>query len=159
MACDVHKGNLQQSCTASLSLGKQGTAMFETPQEALKFISTKNIDMVDLKVALMLLSGYTVAEDIALGHYLAIDADVPSGEAFILCADNPFQNSDTDELRRDAVPVILRYFPRVEKLLQEIPPGTVKIPKFYSNQKAKTMLGFQPKHNFEQWLRRRLRCK
>lgn len=111
-------------------------------------------DMDDVKVGLGLLHSYMVADDVALGHYCALKTDVPSGEAFILAADNPFQKSDVEELRRDALPVILRYFPKAEKLLRDTPAGSLKIPRFYSNLKAKTVLGFRPKHNFEQWLAR-----
>lgn len=109
-------------------------------------------DMADPKVALGLLHSYMVADDVALGHYAALKADVPSGEAFILAADTPFRKSDVEALRRDAAPVILGYFPKAEPLLKDLPPGSLKVARFYSNQKAKSMLNYQPRHNFAQWL-------
>ena len=116
-------------------------------------------DMDDPTLAVRLLSGYMVAADVALGHYCAIKSDVPSGEAFILAADHPFQASDAEPLRKDAVPVILRYFPKAKRIFGGMPPGAVKIPWFYSNEKAREMLGFRPAHNFSQWLEKRLRRK
>ena len=113
-------------------------------------------DMDDPMVAVGLLSTYMVADDVAAGHYDALKADVPGGEAFILAADNPFQPSDAEELRNDAVPVVLRYFPEAEPLLRNTPPRSVKVRSFYSNAKAKEMLGFRPKHSFRQWLARHL---
>ncbi len=113
-------------------------------------------EMNDFRTGMNLLSTYMAADDVALGHYLAIHADVASGEVFILAADNPFLPSDADQLARDAAPVIRRYFPAAGNLLAEQPPGSLTLPVFYSNRKAKDALGFQPRYNFEQWLEERL---
>ncbi|MEW6358428.1 MAG: NAD(P)-dependent oxidoreductase [Planctomycetota bacterium] len=113
-------------------------------------------DMSDLNIALGLLRTYMVADDVALGHYCALKADAPSGEAFILAADTPFQHADAADLQRDAAPVIVRYFPKAAPMLKDLLPGSLKFRAFYSNRKAKTMLGFQPKHNFQQWLEQRV---
>jgi nucleoside-diphosphate-sugar epimerase len=65
----------------------------------------------------------------------------------------PFQDDDVEQLARDPLPVLDRYYPGASELLRErgvdsLAPITVSYPMDH----AKQVLGFEPQCNFEQWL-------
>lgn len=65
----------------------------------------------------------------------------------------PFHTDDLDQLARDPLPVLDRYYPDASGRLRErgverLAPITV----YYPMDHAKQSLGFVPQHNFDQWL-------
>ena len=103
-----------------------------------------------------LLTGYLHFSDVAMAHVQALRSDARD-EALFITSRVPFQNSDTDALLTDAASVIVKYYPRAAALVEkgiELPKA---IPHCYSIEKAERLIGYDPKHNFGEWLERAAR--
>lgn len=95
-------------------------------------------------------------EDVVSAHLRALERAPELGfDKFIISATTPFTLADLPELRRDASTALRRRVPQFEpvyaargwKMLGEID-------RLYVNERARTVLGWQPRHDFEQILRR-----
>lgn len=89
-------------------------------------------------------------EDLVSAHLLALTRAPQLGFGrYIVSATTPFAPADLPELRHDAVGVVRRLFPDFEGLYAKAGwkmfPGVDRV---YSNQRALTHLGWQPKYDF-----------
>jgi len=103
-----------------------------------------------LKMIYRLYRGVDV-RDAAAAHCLALHNTDIEFEIFNISAQSPFNENDTDELLHDARKVINRYYPSAEKIFGErgweMPES---IDRVYVISKAKKLLGYDPRHNFEE---------
>jgi len=90
--------------------------------------------------------------DVAQAHLLALKKRDVRNEAFVITAGVPFTREDTPALLTDAPPVIRRYFPQVRMLEQRGIHLPKTLTRFYSIEKARRLLGYEPKFNFQRWL-------
>ena len=103
------------------------------------------------RYGLAFLAGYVHFTDVAMAHVLALRSDVRD-EALFVTSRVPFQNEDTDALLTDAASVILKYFPSAAGLKDKGIDLPKTIPHCYSIEKAERLIGYDPKHNFGDWL-------
>ena len=65
----------------------------------------------------------------------------------------PFGEDDAEQLARDPMPVLERYYPGAYELLRERGVAQLRpITVYYPMGHAQQVLGFRPEHNFERWL-------
>lgn len=103
------------------------------------------------------LSNWLDREDVAQANELALAAVVAeafSCEAFLIHCQKPFVEEDWPDLVIDPMPVIERYYPGAADLLAKHGLSVPNIHTRYDITKAVTMLGYDPQHNFEQFLKR-----
>jgi UDP-glucose 4-epimerase len=89
-------------------------------------------------------------EDAAEAHLVALERAPDIGfDIFIVSAPPPFTRSDAEELKRDAVAVVTRYFPEAPALYAQrnwqLPKS---IGRVYDPGRAERMLGFRCKTDF-----------
>jgi UDP-glucose 4-epimerase len=89
-------------------------------------------------------------EDVVCAHLLAADRARSAGFAkFIISATTPFSRHDVQALRSEAPQVVRRYAPDYESEYARrgwtMPAG---IDRVYANDKARTELGWRPRHDF-----------
>ncbi|HZF79985.1 MAG TPA: NAD(P)-dependent oxidoreductase [Rubrivivax sp.] len=89
--------------------------------------------------------------DVVDAHVLAMRraADIGFG-IFIVSATTPFKPEDAGELRRDATAVMARRVPSFEAVYTHLgwqPPAIID--RVYDNNRARTVLGWQPQYGFE----------
>jgi UDP-glucose 4-epimerase len=89
-------------------------------------------------------------EDVVSAHFVAIEraANIGFGK-FIISATTPFTREDLVDLRRDAVAVLRRRVPEFASVYAT--RGFRMLPKLdrvYVNERARRVLGWQPKHDF-----------
>jgi len=112
----------------------------------------------DWKVAgLGRLNNWLDAEDVAQANHLALGAVIAeefSCEPFLIHCAKPFQDEDWPDLATNPAPVIERYYPGAVELLARhgltVPPILTR----FDISKASSMLGYEPQHNFDQFLAR-----
>jgi nucleoside-diphosphate-sugar epimerase len=103
------------------------------------------------------LNNWLDREDVASANELALGAVVAeafSCEAFLIHCAKPFVDSDWPALETEPEKVIEYYFPGANALLAE---HDLRIPHVHTRfdiSKAVTTLGYDPQHNFEQFLDR-----
>lgn len=89
-------------------------------------------------------------EDVVSAHLLAAQHATAAGFVkYIISATTPFSRHDAAELRNDAPDVVRRYVPDFE--VEFARRGWTMIPgidRVYVNDRARTELGWQPRHNF-----------
>jgi nucleoside-diphosphate-sugar epimerase len=89
-------------------------------------------------------------EDVVSAHLLAADRAPSAGFAkYIISATTPFSRHDAAELRNDVPLVVRRYVPDYEA--EYARRGWTMIPgidRVYDNDRARTELGWQPRHDF-----------
>ena len=95
-------------------------------------------------------------EDVARAHVLALRSDVVF-EAIIITAGVPFTREDGPALLDDAPSVILKYFPEAKGLAEQGIELPKQISPCYRIDKARRLLGYEPRVTFETWLARKLR--
>jgi UDP-glucose 4-epimerase len=103
------------------------------------------------------LNNWLDREDVAQANELALGAVVSeafSCEAFLIHSQKPVVDSDWPELTTDPVAVVERYYPGATELLSAHGMVIPLIHTRYDITKAVTMLGYDPQHNFEQFLSR-----
>jgi UDP-glucose 4-epimerase len=95
-------------------------------------------------------------EDVVTSHLLALEKAPSLGFGkFIITATSPFQPGDLAELGVDAPAVLARYFPDYPAIYRRL--GWKMLPtldRVYVNQRAREVLGWQPRHEFRQALDR-----
>jgi UDP-glucose 4-epimerase len=89
-------------------------------------------------------------EDVVSAHLLAIGHAPSAGFAkYIISATTPFSRDDVAELRRDVPLVLRRYVPAFEAEYARRGWTMVSgIDRVYVNARARTELGWQPRHDF-----------
>ncbi len=103
------------------------------------------------------LSNWLDREDVAQANELALGAVVAEEfkcETFLIQSAKPFTDDDWPELEHDPASVVERYYAGATELLTQHGLHVPKIHTRYDNTKAATMLGYEPQHNFEQFLAR-----
>jgi UDP-glucose 4-epimerase len=89
-------------------------------------------------------------EDVVSAHLLAAQHATAAGFVkYIISATTPFSRHDAAELRNDAPDVVRRYVPDFE--VEFARRGWTMIPgidRVYVNDRARTELGWQPRHDF-----------
>ncbi len=90
-------------------------------------------------------------EDAVSAHLLAAERARSIGfGTYIISATTPFSPNDTAELRADAPQVVARLVPKYQTEYQrrgwQLPPS---IDRVYVNERARTELGWQPRHDFK----------
>jgi len=109
----------------------------------------------ELLHALRLLWCHMEVEDLVQAHVLAVESELPGFEVFIVAAPTPFTTADAAALRDDPVSVVRKYYPEAGELIAaqglKLPPIT----HYYSIEKARRVLGFEPQYTFEAWLANR----
>jgi UDP-glucose 4-epimerase len=91
------------------------------------------------------------ANELALG---AVAAEAFSCETFVIHCAKPFVDNDWPGLETDPEKVIEYYWPGANALLAEHDLRVPHIHTRFDISKAVTMLGYDPQHNFEQFLDR-----
>lgn len=89
-------------------------------------------------------------EDVVSAHLLAAERAPEIGfDKFIITATSPFQASDLEQLRGDPSAVVRKYHPDFEAVFSRLGWNMLEdIERVYVNEKARTVLGWQPKHDF-----------
>jgi UDP-glucose 4-epimerase len=91
--------------------------------------------------------------DGAEGIRLAIEHKFNNFDIFNISADSPFQREDVVDLMGDCKSVLLKYYPNLEAILnQKKWAFPDKIDRVYSIEKAKKVLNYQPKYNFDSFI-------
>jgi len=109
----------------------------------------------DPRFGLGLLSFTVHATDVAMAHLLAFRGSLGNDEV-VITSKTLFTREDGPELLKDAAAVILRRYPRARQLLEQGVKLPASIGCTYDIAKAHRVLGYEPRHTFESWLRRRL---
>ncbi len=90
--------------------------------------------------------------DVVQAHELALYSAIEGYEVLNVSNQTPFQQSDTEELSRNAGAVIMRYFPWAKREFSMRGWSFPKtIDRVYVIEKAKRLLGYKPSHNFSEW--------
>lgn len=112
----------------------------------------------DWKIAgLGRLTNWLDREDVAAANHLALAAVVAeafSCEEFLIHSTKPFVDEDWPEIEVEPQKVLDRYYPGATALLHEHGLSIPHIHTRYDITKAVTLLGYDPQHNFEQFLHR-----
>jgi nucleoside-diphosphate-sugar epimerase len=101
------------------------------------------------------LTNWLSREDVAQANQLALGAVLNEEftcEAFLIQSQKPFTNEDWPQLANDPAPVLEKYWPGSVELLAEHGLATPRIHIHYDITKAQTKLGYEPEHNFEEFL-------
>jgi len=95
-------------------------------------------------------------EDVVSAHLLAINKAPSAGFAkYIISATTPFSRDDVAGLRRDAPQVLRRYVPGFEAEYARRGWTMISgIDRVYVNARARTELGWQPRHDFRSLMAR-----
>lgn len=104
---------------------------------------------------LNLLCDGVAREDIAQAHQLAlaaVTADAFQCETFLIASATKFEIFDWPELTFDPTPVVEKHYTGATELLEHHHLTAPRVPYKYDISKAVNMLGYQPEHNFEQFL-------
>ncbi len=103
------------------------------------------------------LNNYLDREDVAQANQLALGAvmDETFGyQTFLVQCARPFTDNDWPALATDPEKVLEQYYPGVVKLLSEHDLRVPHVHHGYDITRAITLLGYDPQHNFEQFLDR-----
>ena len=88
--------------------------------------------------------------DAAIAHLMATEVELEGYEVFNISAASPFSRDDTHELLHDAQSVLLRHFPNIDRFFNkkgwQLPTS---IDRVYCIDKAKEILNYHPKYNFD----------
>lgn len=101
------------------------------------------------------LTNWLDREDVAMANELALGAVLAEEfvcEPFLIHCAKPFVDSDWPDLARDAEPVLERYYPGAAELLAR---HNLHVPHIYTRydiSKAVSVLGYDPQHNFDEFL-------
>ena len=108
---------------------------------------------MDSNLGLMYLNCRVHPDDVMRAHVQAVSQPGIDGHAFVITADMPFRSEDAAALKTDPAPVVTKYFPRAEEIFRDpaFKPRQ-KITYYYTIEKAKRLLGWQPQMSFGQWL-------
>ena len=101
------------------------------------------------------LNNWLDRDDVAQANELALGAVVAEAfgcETFLIHCQKPFVDTDWPELVTEPNGVIERYYPGATALLAEHGLGIPLVHHRYDIRKAITWLGYDPQHNFEQFL-------
>jgi UDP-glucose 4-epimerase len=101
------------------------------------------------------LGNWLTREDVAQANLLALGAVMNEEfacEAFLIQCAKPFTEADWPQLATDPNPVLEKYWPGSVDLLAENGLAPPKIHVHYDITKAHTRLGYEPEHNFEEFL-------
>jgi UDP-glucose 4-epimerase len=101
------------------------------------------------------LNNWLDREDVALANELALGAVIAEEfacETFLIHSAKPFTEDDWPELATNPDAVIERYYPGALDLLAEHGLAVPQIHTRFDISKAVTKLGYDPQHNFEQFL-------
>jgi len=120
------------------------------------FQRTHGLDwLILLWFGLALLVMRMTGSDVAQAHLLALQSEVRN-EVLIITAGVPFTKEDGPALLTDARSVILKYFPAAiwfEEQGQALPQ---QVSPTYRIDKAREMIGYEPKVHFGSWLAQRV---
>ena len=112
----------------------------------------------DWKVAgLGRLTNWLSREDVAQANELALGAVLNEEfacEPFLIQCAKPFTDEDWPQLANDPNPVLEKYWPGSVELLAENGLAAPRIHVRYDIGKAQSKLGYEPEHNFEEFLAR-----
>ena len=103
------------------------------------------------------LNNWMDREDVAQANELALAAVVAEAfacETFLIHCQKPFVDDDWPDLVTDPAAIVERYYPGAVDLLAEYGLAVPLVHHRYNIEKAVTMLGYDPEHNFEQFLSR-----
>jgi nucleoside-diphosphate-sugar epimerase len=101
------------------------------------------------------LNNWLDRDDVAQANELALGAVIAEAfgcETFLIQSQKPFVDEDWPDLVTDSRPVIDRYYPGATDLLLEHGMNVPHVHHRYDINKAVTWLGYDPQHNFEQFL-------
>ena len=103
------------------------------------------------------LTNWLDREDVAQANELALGALVAEEfkcEPFLIHCHKPFVDSDWPALAEEPEPVLESYWPGCTELLARHNLRVPKIHTRYDIAKAQSVLGYEPEHNFDQFLKR-----
>jgi len=103
------------------------------------------------------LNNYLDREDVAQANQLALGAVMEESfgfETFLIQCARPFTDNDWPSLATDPEKTLDTYYPGVSKVLAENDMRVPLVHHGYDITKAVTMLGYDPQHNFEQFIDR-----
>ena len=96
-------------------------------------------------------------EDVAQAHELALAAVLAEEfrcETFLIESAKRFELNDWPELQFDPAPIVERYYPGATDLLEQHNLPVPRVHYRYDISKAVNQLGYEPQHNFDQFLSR-----
>lgn len=120
------------------------------PEEDDQKVVREKFDNSNLKVNELLYRRADI-EDIVNAHFLAVEKASKIGfDRFIISATTPFNEQHLAQLNTDAPAVVKRLYPEYERVFgmkkwKMLP----KIDRVYVNQKARKVLGWEPKYTFK----------
>jgi UDP-glucose 4-epimerase len=103
------------------------------------------------------LNNWLDREDVAQANELALGmvmSEEIKCETYLIESAKPFVDADWPELESDSAAVVERYYPGATELLAHHGLHVPKIYRRYDISKAVETLGYDPQHNFEQFLSR-----
>lgn len=112
-------------------------------------------DENELWFGLALLVMRMTGSDVAQAHLLALQSEVRN-EVLIITAGVPFTKEDGPALLTDARSVILKYFPEATWFEEHGQPLPQQVCPTYRIDKAREMIGYEPRVNFASWLAQRV---
>ena len=101
------------------------------------------------------LNNWLDRDDVAQANELALGAVIAEAfacETFLIHCQKPFVDEDWPELVEDPGAVIERYYPGAVELLAQHGLSVPLVHHRYDIRKAVTWLGYDPQHNFDQFL-------
>ena len=102
------------------------------------------------------LNNWLDRDDVAQANELALGAVIAEAfacETFLIHCQKPFVDDDWPELVTDPVKTIERYYPGAAELLKHHSLVVPLVHNRYNIGKAVTWLGYDPQHNFDQFLK------
>jgi nucleoside-diphosphate-sugar epimerase len=141
--------------SVSKHVGEQFCALFQR-SHGLRWLALRPgtfipRDESDPQYGLSLLGIGVHRRDVARAHVLALQSDL-AYEGLVITAGVPFSQTEGELLLTDARSVILRHFPEAANLEAAGIALPQALPLCYRMDKARELLGYEPRHTFAKWL-------
>lgn len=109
-----------------------------------------------IRYGFRLLKGGVDDRDVAQAFLLGLSNDAIAFDAFNIMAEVPFSKAEFPQWRQDPKALLEKYFPRVSELVEARGENLGELGKmwgftYWSIEKAKQVLGYEPKYNFPQF--------
>lgn len=109
-----------------------------------------------IRYGFRLLKGGVDDRDVAQAFLLGLSNDAIAFDAFNIMAEVPFSKAEFPQWRQDSKALLEKYFPRVSELVEARGENLGELGKlwgftYWSIEKAKQVLGYEPKYNFPQF--------
>lgn len=91
--------------------------------------------------------------DLAQAFKSAIENKIDKYDVYIIGIGAPFTQQDAEDLKKEPVKIIEKYYPGASKFFEDINLSVPGISFWYNTEKARKYLGFSPKYSFSDIMR------